>query len=91
VVFRSRRIEAHILRLQPPNHGLRNIGAAFERRFPEPCNARVGVHLDEHQIAPSDRNFVDFEAGDFDPAGRRGPRVWNQRRRAKAPENRSSA
>jgi hypothetical protein len=28
------------------------------------------VHLDEHQIAPSNGNFVDFETGDFDLAGR---------------------
>jgi hypothetical protein len=46
-------IEAHIFGLQPAEHRLGYIGAAFQGRFAEPGDPRVGVHLDKHQVAPA--------------------------------------
>ena len=68
--FRTGGIEAHIFRLQPAEHRLGYVGAAFKGRFAQPGDPRVGVHLDKHQIAPAHRDFVDRKAGDFDfPSG----------------------
>jgi hypothetical protein len=66
VRLRTCGIETHIFRLKPAEHGFGYVGAAFEGRFAESGNARIGVDLDEHQVAPANGDFMNLEACDFD-------------------------
>ena len=66
VRLRAGGVETHILGFEPAQHGFGYVRTAFEGRLAESGNACVGVHLDEHQVAPANRDLVDLEAGDFD-------------------------
>ena len=59
--------------LQPSKAGFDHIRACFERCFTESREAGIRMDLQEHEVTPSQRYFVNVESRDLD---------WRRRREA---------
>ena len=76
MVFHSARIAPDETFFEPSQALFHHVGAGLECRFAEAGQSLVGMDFEEDQVAPSQRDLVDVEAGDLQLAGRGAQPGW---------------